>query len=612
MKKIAIMFLSLAMTVCLGGALTSCKDKESDSAGQEQVQGLLPQKMTLNVGDSYKFEAYDGKHYDGFSSEDAAIVAIDAHGGAVAKAEGTVKVILLVDGHQHICEITVLPNIAVTEEQNNIHNIQLENTYFVRLNESLSIEPLVYKNGDLVNETVTYTVPENDVLTHTTDGNCLNISGKKLGYVKVTAKYEDYEKPILVKVYDDSSYLAEPSNQRVENGKLVWDAVGGAVGYRVSFNLGQSWTDVGTALEYAVPANVHTLNMSVMALAPVESAKLNSKVFTKKTESVTTLPAGITNVTKDGDDFAVTVGAEAEFGKQAFYLYAKDSANTAVLANGENSYQSLSTLTYCMSVTSDVDNTIYFVTKSVDGKVAYSAFEVEAGKTTEVGYKLNGHDAYLAVTAEENFSYTDAVVTLSATDFEYSTVYYSMKNAAEGLLGGQLSPTEQTEQEKIIQTNLRYLKDSERNVLFTNYNALMEEVCMPSFIDAKMNTAAFKGNGTVSMNTTDFKYVADGDASSVKITFTNSSEKDPSDNVAQYDELLPATEPSYDYYVWRIYASVQAATLIGDKAVTLEAGWNTVELSYEELTGHSRIYVYLNPSSTVDLYLGSLTGGVTL
>ncbi len=131
----------------------------------------------------------------------------------------------------------------------------------------------------------------------------------------------------------------------------------------------------------------------------------------------------------------------------------------------------------------------------------------------------------------------------------------------------------------------------------------------PAFIDGELDYAQLTTDtGTVSLNT-DSTYIASGDESSVKVTFTNNT-PGTQDCKVYWTALIPATEPSYDYYVWKIYSSVETVALVGDKNVTLTAGWNTVQLSYAELTTKTRIYLPVNANTTIDLYLGSLTGGV--
>ncbi len=80
-----------------------------------------------------------------------------------------------------------------------------------------------------------------------------------------------------------------------------------------------------------------------------------------------------------------------------------------------------------------------------------------------------------------------------------------------------------------------------------------------------------------------------------------------------YDELISSEDPGYDYYEWRLYSAVAASNYqIGGKTgIALEAGWNTVELTWSELTGgNQEIWsgtgVYTG--ATWSFGIGALTG----
>ena len=78
-----------------------------------------------------------------------------------------------------------------------------------------------------------------------------------------------------------------------------------------------------------------------------------------------------------------------------------------------------------------------------------------------------------------------------------------------------------------------------------------------------------------------------------------------------YDALMPAENPRYDYYEWRIYNGYPSTDItieIGGTQFTLKAGqWNTVTLTWAQLNQNGkRIYFYTDPASEV--VIGSLTG----
>ncbi len=602
MRKISVIFLLLAMSVCLGAGFSACKDKSDDTPStQEQViQNLIPEKLTLHVGDTYQFQAINGKYYDTFSSANADIVSVNSNGSAVAKAEGKTNVILVVNKKNHSCEVTVLPNVALPKEENNIYGIGVENVYEVQLNTSFDIVPIAYKNGVAVEGELTWTLPENDVITNEKIGNTLRVTGSKIGFVKLNVAYEEYVATVIVKVFDDSSYLNKPSNQRIENGKLLWDGVDGAIGYMVSTNLGKTWINVGTATEYGIAEEVHMLNVDVMAIAEKESEKINSKTFTQRSQSVTSQIASLSNVTANNADssYTVSVSNQAKWGKQAFYLYSNDSANAALLADGVDCHKALSNLAYTMSVKSNVNSTLYFISESANGKVNYSTFEIQAGTWTQVGYKLNGYEKYVMVAATGDFLCKDASVTLNVAEYEYSTVAQDIVNALEILSLPEIDSSERKEKEELVKSNFKYLKADEYAEFLDIYKEELESVLAPTFIDGKLSMSKLEvGYGTVNMAINeDGRYIAEGDACSIKLVYAVPS-------TVKYDTLLPETAPAYDSYVWKIYSEIEGDIVIGSKVATMAKGWNEVTLTYAELTAAKEIY-----TNGGTLYLGSLKG----
>ena len=58
-----------------------------------------------------------------------------------------------------------------------------------------------------------------------------------------------------------------------------------------------------------------------------------------------------------------------------------------------------------------------------------------------------------------------------------------------------------------------------------------------------------------------------------------------------YASLLPAADPGYDYYEWRVYNADTADVTIrigGKNGIVLKSGWNTVTLTWAQLNDSTK------------------------
>ena len=76
-----------------------------------------------------------------------------------------------------------------------------------------------------------------------------------------------------------------------------------------------------------------------------------------------------------------------------------------------------------------------------------------------------------------------------------------------------------------------------------------------------------------------------------------------------YASLLPAEDPGFDYYEWRVYNADTADVTIrigGKNGIVLKSGWNTVTLTWAQLNDSTKnLYKDAYYSK---LYVGTLKG----
>lgn len=80
-----------------------------------------------------------------------------------------------------------------------------------------------------------------------------------------------------------------------------------------------------------------------------------------------------------------------------------------------------------------------------------------------------------------------------------------------------------------------------------------------------------------------------------------------------YDAIIPALNPCYDYYEWRIYSPVADTKIELLSGYTLVQGWNTITLYWNDLyrsgvANAQRIYMLNVSVNNITMVLGSLTG----
>ena len=115
-----------------------------------------------------------------------------------------------------------------------------------------------------------------------------------------------------------------------------------------------------------------------------------------------------------------------------------------------------------------------------------------------------------------------------------------------------------------------------------------------TFIDKEMKASDFGATATT-------ETIVDpeiGYVNMIKVTDSN----------RKYESLMPAADPGYNYYEWRMYNAGNADTIrVGGKdGITLAKGWNTIVLSWSNLMANKNIYKKGGYYS--QLYIGSLVG----
>ena len=542
------------------------------------------ENITIRVGDRLQMKTADGVLYDTYGSENPAIAEVSATGVLSGVAAGETRIFAEIGTDNKIyCNVTVTEKIE-TEETADYH-IDVADKILVPVGSEELISATVKKGGVVVNEDVEWIAENSQVVSFVVSGSALKVKGLSNGKQTLKVKKGNFEASITIKCYDDAHVLSKPEVGYAD-GKLTWTGIANADGYKVTADGGANWIELPAEVtEYAVKTAYNALNVGVVATAGFDSEYV---------DSIGILPFsyGLSGDELKGvveecgtatgtDEMLITPGGNAgKFGKTLFNVYGTDKS----LLNNEKT-SAFANLSIVFDVKGSSGSKISFVAEDESGNVSVSTFIV-TDSWSEVGYKLNSYveKCYVALDGE-SLSVRDFVVTKDNA-YPYSSTYTDIVESAGNLAGFEAK----------LLNNYAYLSVSEKELLNKKYSSEIKSILASYRTEDKPLDIKFIGKDLKVSDITNANGQSGGDKINAELI------PDPLTgtvlavgihaNYRHYISALPETDPGYDYYVFRLYNSLSADITdlrVGDKGnVTLKPGWNSIEITYGELTYYGK------------------------
>ena len=542
------------------------------------------ENITIRVGDRLQMKTADGVLYDTYGSENPQIAEVSATGVLSGVAAGETRIFAEIGTDNKIyCSVTVTEKIE-TEETADYH-IDVADKILVPVGSEELISATVKKGGVVVNEDVEWIAENSQVVSFVASGNALKVKGLSNGKQTVKVKKGNFEASITIKCYDDAHVLSKPAVGYAD-GKLTWTGIANADGYKVTVDGGANWIELPAEVtEYAVKTAYNALNVGVVATAGFDSEYVDSigilpfsyGLSGDELKSVVEECGTATGT----DEMLITPGGNAgKFGKTLFNVYGTDKS----LLNNEKT-SAFANLSIVFDVKGSSGSKISFVAEDESGNVSVSTFIV-TDSWSEVGYKLNSYveKCYVALDGE-SVSVRDFVVTKDNA-YPYSSTYTDIVESAGNLAGFEAK----------LLNNYAYLSVSEKELLNKKYSSEIKSILASYRTEDKPLDIKFIGKALKVSNITNANGQSGGDKINAELI------PDPLTgtvfavgihaNYRHYISALPEADPGYDYYIFRLYNSLSADITdlrVGDKGnVTLKPGWNSIEITYGELTYYGK------------------------
>ena len=154
------------------------------------------------------------------------------------------------------------------------------------------------------------------------------------------------------------------------------------------------------------------------------------------------------------------------------------------------------------------------------------------------------------------------------------------------------------------------LSSSQINVALgslTGYNYTPDVTFLGTAIDTSKITSHEKTSAVLKA-TVETTYLDEGSEVGIGVYAKSGTE-----GGLNYTNLIPAEQPEYDYYIWRVWSrNAITGVNFGNTTVNFAAGWNDIQLTWSQLTNTNtafqRIYMTGLSTSQINVALGSLTG----
>ncbi|MBQ8658223.1 MAG: hypothetical protein IJ506_03730 [Clostridia bacterium] len=609
-KKVLGILLSICMVACVGGALGACGVENAEQKPSVETVAVVTPTLTIKEGEHYRLKTDDGVAYYTYRSENTSVCTVTPSGIVYGIGAGTATIVVETYAGQTTCTVNVLAVEEKVYSENNYY-ISLTENPSVKTGDKVSVVASVYNNGMLTGEAVAWNVEETQVVSVEEEGNILVLTGKTAGTVSVTASIGNVRVSTKVKVYGAEDVLPSPTVSFGE-GKITWSSVENAAGYEISTDGGKTWTKVASdVLEMQLNVN-NPANVCVVALAAADSRYVNSAAFEHAayTLSQTQLNEHLVSygtVVETEDTLSVSLtGEEEDFGRKFLSVYGEQ--NSLFDNGGELSVFAETVINF--EIKSETAGEIVFVSEAENGEVALSRFAV-GGDWTAVGYKMDAyaHKCYVLSSAP-TVSIKNARLENRSSKFTLSSTYLAVKEIFES--GNSFEKIEE------ITANYAYLSKAERGKLGERYAEELQAIktyykiedaetdvwCINHYLKLSELTSS---RGEDNLDVAFGEEYVDGTGMGI-IVYPHAG-----DISLNYHGMLPEEEPAYDYYIWRIWSSMDRTGMdIGATKYDLTAGWNDIYLTWS-IVSHAeekfhRIYIYPSTDAKVILGIGSLTG----
>ena len=429
-RKIICLALLLGCVICLSSALVACKKNQNDSALVESEIVHLD-TLTLTVGGEYELvTGYEKDYKISYSSSDASICTVNESGVIKAIALGTAKIEVTMGNYKDY--LTVVVGKSAESNVQTDYQVSFSKPDKMYVGTEITIKPIVYKQGIVVDEKVSFTFVENDdVLSQTQTNEGVKFFALKKGKTTIKAVIGTYESVFNIKVYDESNILPCPA-KTIEKTSVSWTKVEEAVGYHVTLDGGNSWTTVdNNTFSYSIDGVVNPINVDIVAIADVNSDKVDSLSLANKSYSFTQ-----EQVRNSIDNTILTVAEES--GETVYVIKATSNVKAinvfgetkALLqTTGEVDFYSQTTITFDVKGTA---NSVKFISENAEGTTTYSEFVVGA-EYDKVGYTMNGYGTKCYVVADGNITVKNVEVSYVVDEFATSSVYNDTVNGLQNM-----------------------------------------------------------------------------------------------------------------------------------------------------------------------------------
>ncbi len=236
--KYILLFVIIASVLVVGVA---CSNPDANT---------LKTDLTLTVGDSVLVQANEGFYYDYvYASSDESVATISSKGSLKALKAGT-AIITAKRGEIVVYEysLTVVKSDYVAPEAEVIapvYRVVLDKyDTVIYLGGTNEIKASVYKNEYLVDESVVYSIADEEIATIEAIEGGVKVKAVKSGITTLSAKIGGFEAKCVIKIYaTDVEVLPTPVITGLTEDSLEWNAVEGAELYKISLNGGAKWTE---------------------------------------------------------------------------------------------------------------------------------------------------------------------------------------------------------------------------------------------------------------------------------------------------------------------------------------------------------------------------------
>lgn len=231
MYKILTKLLSFCLCVVMIFSVAACNkngDSGSDSTNVEEF-AFENESLSLLVGEtkSLALKGADGQSVTFYSTKEE-VATVNGEGSVTAIKAGTAFVVATMGEKETACKITV------TEAEKQIYAIGLDSTSVsVIAGVEYTLNAVVCLNGQIITDTVEWTVNGDSVGQVEKDGNKITIKSDKSGIAEIVASYGGVSASCVVKVMSATAVRLPAVNATVDGSSVKWDAVEGAEYYEI-------------------------------------------------------------------------------------------------------------------------------------------------------------------------------------------------------------------------------------------------------------------------------------------------------------------------------------------------------------------------------------------